>query len=80
MQIENHWVTGHSAWALFVQAHPELGYRDGAQQFYNFLRLNREPLIRGDALRRAKRRFWIAHKYRFIEQAFQLATGGPYDA
>jgi hypothetical protein len=76
MQIENPWVTGQSAWKAFTEVHPELGYKDGPQQFYNFLRSNREALVRSGVLRRAKKRFWIAHQTRFIEQAFELSTGG----
>ena len=76
MQIDNPWVTGQGAWSLFTKVHPELGYKDGPQQFYNFLRLNREHLLRVGAIRRAKKRFWIAHRELFIAHAFELATGG----
>ncbi len=76
MQIDHDWITALDAWKLFTEAHPELGYRGGIQQFYNFLRRNRDALVAQDAIRRAKRRFWIAHKHRFIDVAFELSTGG----
>lgn len=77
MQLEHQWTTGHQAWKKFTSVHPELGYGDGVQQFYNFLRTNREELVRRDAMRRAKSRSWIAHQQRFAQVAFELATGGP---
>jgi hypothetical protein len=76
MQTDHKWTTGHDAWHLFTLAHPELAYRDGTQQFYNFLRYYRKELVEKDAIRRAKGRFWIAHTDRFNEAAFELATGG----
>lgn len=76
MQPDHQWRTAHDAWRLFTQAHPELAYRDGAQQFYNFLRYHRDALVKQDAIRRAKGKFWIAHTGRFIEAAFELASGG----
>ena len=56
-------------------SHPELAYRDGRQQFHNFLRYHRQALVQRDALRRAKGKFWVAHTEPFIEVAFELATG-----
>jgi len=76
MQPNHEWVTGHEAWTQFTKIHPELGYRDGFQQFHNFLRYHRDALVKRDALRRAKRKFWIAHTGRFNEAAFELATRG----
>lgn len=76
MSIDHNWRTGHEAWKQFTQVHPELGYRDGPQQFHNFLRYHRDALVQRDALRRAKGKFWIAHTGRFNEAAFELATGG----
>lgn len=76
MQTDHEWTNAHEAWRLYTQIHPEVGYREGAQQFYNFLRYHRAALLKRDAIRRAKGRFWIAHKSRFIEAAFELATGG----
>lgn len=67
-------MTGPDAWAVFVQQHPELGYRPGRMNFHNFLRLARTRLIEADAIRRARGRHWIAHTPRFIEVAFDLAT------
>jgi hypothetical protein len=75
MTSSHSWTTGHNAWSIFTQTHPELGYRDGRQQFYNFLRRNRAALVDYDALRLAKGRFWVAHKERFCRLAFVLATG-----
>ena len=54
MQINNPWVTGQTAWSAFTTVHPELGYKDGPQQFYNFLRLNREHLLRGRGYTQSK--------------------------
>lgn len=77
MSTDHQWTTAHNAWRLFTKEHPELAYRDGAQQFYNFLRYHRDALVARDAIRRAKRRFWIAHTERFSEAAFELATRDP---
>lgn len=77
MQPQTEWKTGPDAWAAFVQRHPELGYRPGRWQFHNFLRFHREALLGRDAIRLAKRRFWIAHVERFAVAAFDLATGAP---
>jgi hypothetical protein len=76
MQTDHGWVTGHEAWKQFTEVHPELGYRDGPQHFYNFLRRYRDVLVCRGAMRRAKRRFWIAHKQRFVEVAFDVSTEG----
>ncbi len=76
MQHEHSWVTGHEAWRQFIRVHPELGYRDGPQNFYNFLRRYRDVLVSRGVMRRAKHRFWIAHKQRFIEVAFEVSTEG----
>ena len=75
MEASHSWTTGHQAWRTFTHMHPELGYRDGPQQFYNFLRNNRPALLNCDAIRRAKGRFWVAHQDRFCTLAFELATG-----
>ena len=75
MEASHSWTTGHHAWTTFTRIHPELGYRDGAQQFYNFLRRHRAALVDYDALRRANGRFWVAHEERFCTLAFELATG-----
>lgn len=75
MPSNHQWATGPEAWKTFTRLHPELGYRDGPQQFHNFLRYHREALLRVDAMRRAKRKIWVAHQERFCEAAFELATG-----
>lgn len=69
------WVVALEAWEVFVKHHPELGYRVGAWQFHNFLRLYRTTLVQHDAIRLAKNRFWIAHSSRFGAVAFDCATG-----
>lgn len=69
------WVTGVQAWDIFVHTHPELGYSPGMWPFHNFLRHHRDALVRSDAVRRAKNRFWIAHVQRFKYVAFECATG-----
>lgn len=69
------WKTGPEAWAAFVEAHPELGYRPGRWPFHNFLRFHRQALIDHDAIRLAKKRFWVAHEGRFSTVAFDCATG-----
>lgn len=75
VQSNQLWATGREAWKDFTQLHPELGYREGSQQFHNFLRYHREALVNCDALRRAKGKFWVAHKERFFTAAFELSTG-----
>jgi hypothetical protein len=72
---EHEWVTASEAWRLFVHSHPELGYRDGKWQIHNFLRLHRSALVEHDAIRKAKGRFWIAHRSRFLKVAFDACTG-----
>lgn len=74
-QVRHDWTTGLQAWAEFVKRHPELGYRPGRWSFHNFLRYYRQSLIERDAIRRAKRRFWVAHRIRFQQACFDLATG-----
>lgn len=75
MPSNHSWATGPEAWKTFTRTHPELGYREGPQQFHNFLRHHREALLRADAMRKAKSKFWVAHQERFCEIAFELATG-----
>jgi hypothetical protein len=75
MQPQNEWVTGLCAWEQFGQKHPELGYKPGHMNFHNFLRIHRDALRGSDAIRLAKRRFWVAHLDRFCRVAFDCATG-----
>lgn len=75
MQPSSNWIPGVSAWDAFVQHHPELGLRSGKWPFYNFLRFHRRSLLAADAIRFARRRFWIANVERFDEAAFDCATG-----
>jgi len=72
---QHEWVTAYSAWAAFVAEHPELGYAPGKWQFHNFLRHHRDQLVQVDAIRMAKKRYWIAHLSRFARAAFDCATG-----
>jgi hypothetical protein len=75
MQSRNEWKTGRDVWLEFVDRYPELGYRPGKWGFHNFLRYFRRTLEQHDAIRLAKRRFWIAHRRRFFEVGFACATG-----
>lgn len=75
MQANNDWVPGHVAWTRFTEHHPELGLNAGPWQFHNFLRIHREALVSCDAIRKARKRHWIAHVDRFIPAAFDCATG-----
>lgn len=75
MTDNNDWQTGLNAWAAFVKQHPELGYRPGKWGFHNFLRHFRDELVQADAIRLAKRRFWVAHAQRFECVGFACATG-----
>ncbi len=80
MQPTLEWMTGPDAWAEFVARHPELGYRPGKWAFHNFLRYFRAALVERDAIRMARRRFWVAHRTRFKCACFDLATGAvPLD-
>lgn len=76
MQQLHEWVTAAVAWKHFVDEHPELGYRAGRWPLYNFLRFHRSRLQAADAIRKARNRFWVAHRSRFAEVAFQCATNG----
>jgi hypothetical protein len=69
------WQTGPAAWEIFVLRHPELALRPGKWAFHNFLRAHREALRRADAIRLARRRFWVANAERFCEVGFACATG-----
>lgn len=69
------WMTGPDVWDRFVKEHPELGFRAGRWPFHNFLRFHRQTLIDHDAIRLARKRFWIGHVTRFVEVAFDCATG-----
>lgn len=75
MQTDAAWTTGIDAWKQFVHKHPELGYRAGKWAFHNFLRYYRSSLVATDAIRLAKRRFWVANPSRFNAVAFDCATG-----
>lgn len=75
MQETTAWATGPTVWSIFVDRHPELGYSVGRMNFHNFLRVHREALLRNDAIRMAKRRYWIAETERFVRVAFDCATG-----
>lgn len=74
METRAEWVPGPDAWEHFIYKHPELGYKSGRMNFHNFLRYHREGLQKVDAIRKAKRRFWIAHVDRFCIAAFDCAT------
>ena len=69
------WQTGPAAWEIFVLRHPELALKPGQWAFHNFLRAHREALRRADAIRLARRRFWVANVERFCEAGFACATG-----
>lgn len=69
------WMVGPEAWAVFVDRHPELGFKAGRWPFHNFLRFHRATLVAGDAIRLARKRHWIAHVQRFEQLAFDCATG-----
>lgn len=75
MQALHPWRVGPEVWGLFVERHPELGFKPGRWPFHNFLRFHREALLHADAIRLAKNRFWIAHVDRFCAAAFECATG-----
>jgi hypothetical protein len=73
-QTNSQWIVGPQAWAEFVNLHPELGYKPGRMNFHNFLRNAKNQLLAADAIRLAKRKFWIAHQSRFPETAFEIST------
>lgn len=75
MQSQTSWVSGPRAWDDFVRRHPELGIKPGKWTFHNFLRFHRKVLVEVDAIRMARKRFWIAHVDRFAVAAFACATG-----
>ena len=69
------WLTGTQAWDQFVATHPELGLKSGRWAFHNFLRFHRQTLIDADAIRKARKRFWIANPQRMFPLAFDFLTG-----
>lgn len=80
MDSRSNWVPGPDAWTQFTYKHPELGYKPGRMNFHNFLRYHRNRLVQTDAIRLAKRRFWVARVDRFCDVAFDCATGHPGEA
>ena len=73
-QLNSDWIVGPTAWEIFVNKHPELGYKPGRMNFHNFLRHAKKELVNMDAIRMAKHKFWIAHEERFPLGAFEIAT------
>ncbi len=69
------WNTGPVIWNDMAKECPFLGLRPGRWAFHNFLRHHRDALVKADAIRLAKNKFWIAHRERFITTAFALITG-----
>ena len=80
MYQPSEWQTAPEAWLVFVRRHPELGLKPGKWAFHNFLRFHRSSLVAVDAIRLARKRFWIAHVERFSQAAFECATGKPATA
>lgn len=80
MKPTSDWRPCLQEWDAFVKQRPELGYKQGHWALHNFLRHFRQALVEHDAIRFAKRRFWIAHRTRFAEVAFDCATAviGPF--
>ena len=72
--LNSDWIVGPTAWEIFVNKHPELGYKPGRMNFHNFLRHAKGELVSMDAIRMAKHKFWIAHEKRFPLGAFEIAT------
>ncbi len=69
------WQTGIQVWDTFTECHPELALNKGKWAFHNFLRPYRQALVKADAIRLVRNRFWLAHQDRFYETAFDCATG-----
>jgi hypothetical protein len=69
------WDEGTVVYNEFVKLHSELHFKCGRWAFHNFLRNHRADLIKVDAIRKARGRFWIAHRERFPKAAFALSTG-----
>jgi hypothetical protein len=72
--VPSDWDTAHRIWDEFVARHPELRYPRGRWGFHNFTRTFRQHLVDADAIRLARNKFWVAHRTRFQEVAFELAT------
>jgi hypothetical protein len=69
------WQNALVAWEVFAKRHPELALKPGKWGFHNFLRAHRDTLRQADAIRLARRRFWVANVERFCEVGFACATG-----
>jgi hypothetical protein len=69
------WQKADQVWEAFTRRHPELSLPSGRWGFHNFLRTHRQALIKADALRLARNRFWLGHMDRFARAAFECATG-----
>lgn len=84
MDSKSNWMAAEDVWSAFARDHPILNFPIGRWGLVNFLRSRRCPddptpcrefLIRADVIRRARGRFWVAHKERFAPVAFDLSTG-----
>lgn len=69
------WGLLEEVWKEFVALNPCLGYRSDRWTVHNFLRHGRDRLRKADAIRYARNRQLIAHRERFLDVAFAIATG-----
>ncbi len=69
------WGVGSQIWDEFTAEYQLFKLRQGHWAFHNFLRNYKKPLVEVDAIRLAKRKYWIAHRQRFKDASFALLTG-----
>jgi len=73
------WVPALEAWRQFATRNPILGLRPGQWQLTNAMRYAREELVRQDAARKVRNRYWVFHRERFPVVMFDVLTGAIED-
>ncbi len=69
------WQPALEAWRQFVTANPILGLRPGQWQLTNAMRHASKELVRRDAARKIRNRFWVFHRRRFPLVMFDILSG-----
>jgi len=74
-QPGDEWQPGLEAWRAFVTGNPILGLKPGQWQLNNAMRHAREELVRRDAARKIRNRYWVFHRERFPIVMFDILSG-----
>lgn len=74
-QPGDEWQPALEAWRAFVTGNPILGLKPGQWQLTNAMRHARDELVRRDAARKVRGRFWVFHRERFPAAMFDILSG-----